>query len=68
MLDNKSLAVLTYLKNHFTKSDKPIAAVDMRIDGLNLDDIFKSIDILEQNGDINVNTTYVALIVDSINN
>lgn len=68
MLDDKSLTVFAYLKNHFATSDKIVERVDILSTGLSIEDISQSIKILENNGYINVNHDYVSEPIESINN
>lgn len=67
MLDKNSLIVLAYLKNHFTSSDNPVCIADILSTGLSTDDIIKAIDILEDNGHININHKYQSNPIESIN-
>ncbi|MEG1256660.1 hypothetical protein [Clostridium sp.] len=68
MLDNNSLIILAYLKNHFQTSDKPVTALDININGLNLNDIDKAIEILDNNGRINLTErNYIRPSVESVN-
>lgn len=68
MLDNKSLAVLAYLKNHFAKSDKPLTALEIHINGLSHDDVTKAIETLDNNGHINLTPKdYIHPSVESVN-
>lgn len=66
MLDNKSLVVLAYLKNHFATSDELISAQQISIDGLSYSDINKCLEKLEAEGRISVNHKYVTKPVESV--
>lgn len=66
-LDKNTSLVWEYLKNHFSKSDTPVNSVDILATGLSIDDVFKSIDILESNGYLNVNDRYPSKPIESIN-
>jgi len=50
MLDNKSLLVLTYLKNHFAQSGQAVQSVEIIIEGLSPLDIEESFRILDDKG------------------
>ena len=67
MLDNKSLIVLAYLKNHFSKNSTYIERIDLLSIGLSSKDIDNSIAVLESKGCINVNHKYVSKPIESIN-
>lgn len=68
MLDNNSLIVLAYLKNHFKTSDKPITALEITINGLNYNDIDKAIENLLDNGHINLTAKdYIQPQIESVN-
>ena len=67
MLDNNSLIVLAFLKNHFETSDKPISLPEIIIEGLSYEDISKAIDYLNNNGYLNINNKYVGDPIESIN-
>lgn len=66
MLDNKSLIVLTYLKNHFKNSESSIDADKIHIDGMSMPDIEEAFLVLYNNGYIELNTKYVHPIVEKI--
>ena len=67
MLDDKSLKVLGYLKNHFAKSDKDVPYVDILQTGLSLNEIENSVQILSDGGYINVEDKYIHPSVTSLN-
>lgn len=68
MLDNNSLIVLAYLKNHFKESDKPISALDINIGGLSYNDIYVAIETLDNDGHINLTPKdYIQPQVESVN-
>lgn len=59
MLDKKSLAVLKYLKNHFSCSNESISSVNIHIKGLSTADINTSLKILDEKGYIKINDKYI---------
>ncbi|WP_238902659.1 hypothetical protein [Clostridium sp. YIM B02506] len=67
MLDDKSPLILAQIKNHFEKSDKELAAVDLLIKELKFEDIDSIIDSLENGGYINVNREYITPVITSVN-
>lgn len=68
MLDSKSSAVLAYIKNYFANSTEPLYFININIDGLTNSDIETSLTILENSGEISINTDYVQHFVEYINN
>lgn len=68
MLDSKSRAVLAYIKNYFANSTEPLYFININIDGLTNSDIETSLTILENSGEISINTDYVQYFVEYINN
>lgn len=66
-LDKNTSLVWEYLKNHFSKTDSSVHLVDILSTGLSADDVNKSINILENNGFINVNHKYASEPIEGIN-
>ncbi|MBZ9608642.1 hypothetical protein G9F73_012565 [Clostridium estertheticum] len=68
MLDNNSLIVLAYLKNHFAKSDKMITALDLNIPDLSTNDIETILETLDSKSLINVtDKNYIRICVTGMN-
>lgn len=67
MLDKNTSLVWEYLKNHFANSNKSVYLPDIMPIGLPVEDIIKSLDILEDNGYININHKYPSKPIESIN-
>lgn len=66
-MNKNDLLVLTFLKSHFSKSDKPVVDLDISIPGLDILDISESIDYLNSKGYINVLKKHILNAVISIN-
>lgn len=66
MLDDKSLIVLTYLKNHFKSNDTPLDADKIHINGMSILDIEEAFHNLEANGKVELIEGYIHPIVENV--
>lgn len=67
-MDNNTIQVFNFLKNHFSQSNDWISAPNIQIDGISTDVIVNSVQYLYDNDFINLHPKYrIAQVITGIN-